>query len=124
MQIGNISKIHPTASERAALEAQPKAKASSSSAAQMVSTTSLTPDPAAVLSSSSVTTQNSSSDLRVTKLAATDSTTVAGKTYPESIEFSGGEYIVSVPSPPGVRASGLSEVSAENNLNVILDTLI
>jgi len=65
----------------------------------------------------------SATGLQVTTLAATASSTVSGKSYPESIEESGGIYVASVPSPPGTSASGSSVESAENNLNMKLDTL-
>jgi predicted RNase H-like HicB family nuclease len=56
-------------------------------------------------------------------IAASYSTTVAGKNYSGSVEESGGIYTASVPIPPGVSASGASIESAEIKLNVILDTL-
>jgi predicted RNase H-like HicB family nuclease len=57
------------------------------------------------------------------KLAASYSTTVAGKSYSGSVEESEGTYVASVPMPPGVSASGSTIQSAEENLNTILDTL-
>jgi cell wall-associated NlpC family hydrolase len=113
MQINGIAKIPSSTAQWPA--AQPQATASSSSTA--ISTSSVEPP------SSSIQIQNPARSAQVTTLAATDSTTVAGKNYSESIEESGGIYIASVPSPPGIRASGSSIVSAENNLDIKLDTL-
>jgi predicted RNase H-like HicB family nuclease len=59
----------------------------------------------------------------VAKLAASYSTTVAGKNYSGSVEESGGTYTASVPDVPGASASGSSVQSAENNLNIKLDIL-
>jgi predicted RNase H-like HicB family nuclease len=56
-------------------------------------------------------------------LAVSYSTTVAGQNYAANVEESGGVYIASVPDPPGATASGPSIQSAENNLNLVLDTL-
>jgi hypothetical protein len=63
------------------------------------------------------------SGVQVTTVAATYSTTVGGKNYPGSVVQAGDTYIASVPNPPGISASGPSVVSAENNLNMKLDTL-
>jgi hypothetical protein len=67
--------------------------------------------------------QDSPSSSLVTTLAASYSTTVAGKSYSGSVEESDGTYLASVPNVPGASASGSSVESAENNLNVVLDTL-
>ena len=56
-------------------------------------------------------------------VAASYSVTIAGNNYSGSVEESGGVYIASVPNPPGASASGSSVESAENNLNIKLDTL-
>jgi hypothetical protein len=114
MQIDSIAKIPSSTAQWPAAQLQSQSTASSSST---VISTSSTESP------SSTEIQDSASSVQVTTLAATDSTTVAGKNYSESIEESGGIYVASVPSPPGIRASGSSIVSAENNLNIKLDTL-
>lgn len=61
--------------------------------------------------------------LAAATLAAVYSTTVGGKSYSGSMEESGGEYVASVPNPPGASASGSSIQSAENNLTIVIDTL-
>jgi hypothetical protein len=86
------------------------------SASSSPSSSAATPQP------SPISNQISAAGLQVTTLAATYSTTLAGKYYPESVESSEGVYIASVPSPPGITASGSSVLSAENNLNIKLDT--
>jgi len=115
MQIDSIAKIPSSTAQWPAAQQQSQSTASSSST--VISTSSAEP------ASSSIQIQDSASGVQVTTLAATDSTTVAGKNYSESVEESGGTYVASVPSPPGRRASGSSIVSAENNLNIKLDTL-
>ena len=50
--------------------------------------------------------------------------TVGGKSYSGSVAESGGTYTASVPNLPGASASGSSVQSAENNLNVVIDTLV
>ena len=49
--------------------------------------------------------------------------TVAGKNYALSIEEAGDTYIASVSNPPGASATGSSVQTAEDNLDVKLDTL-
>jgi hypothetical protein len=56
-------------------------------------------------------------------LAVSYSTTVSGKSYTGSVVETGDTYVASVPNPPGSSASGSSVQAAENNLNIILDTL-
>jgi hypothetical protein len=73
--------------------------------------------------SSSAQIQNPASVVQVTTLAATYSTTVSGKNYAGSVEEAAGVYIASVPSPPGITASGLNVQTAENNLDMKLDAL-
>lgn len=123
MQIGEISNIASLAKEWTAAQPQSKpADASPSIAAPAtegasISTASVAPSaaPARV--------ENSPASVHVTRVATTLSATVAGKNYAESVEESGGVYVASVPNPPGARATGASVVSAENNLNLRLDTL-
>jgi hypothetical protein len=67
--------------------------------------------------------QNAASVVRVSTLAATYSTTVSGKNYAGSVEEAAGVFIASVPSPPGISASGLNVQTAENNLDMKLDAL-
>jgi hypothetical protein len=55
---------------------------------------------------------------------ATQSTTVAGKSYSESVMKLGDDYVVSVPNPPGASAVGSSVESAESQLSMKLDTLV
>jgi hypothetical protein len=67
--------------------------------------------------------QNSASVVQVSTLAATYSTTVSGKNYAGSVEEAAGVYIASVPSPPGITATGLNVQTAEDNLDMKLDAL-
>jgi len=57
-------------------------------------------------------------------LAAVYSTTVAGRNYSGSVEESDGEYNASVPNLPGASAIGSSVQPAENNLTLVIDTLV
>jgi hypothetical protein len=125
MQIDIISRISTSAAERATVEPQPKENESSSPAAirDAASASSSSAVAPSKTSASSMPTHIAAAGLQVTTLAATYSTTVSGRSYPESIEESGGIYVASVPSPPGTSASGSSIESAENNLNAKLDTI-
>jgi hypothetical protein len=67
--------------------------------------------------------QSPAAGAEMATIAATYSTTVAGKSYGASVEESGGVYTASVPMPPGLSASGASIESAELNLSIVLDTL-
>ena len=61
---------------------------------------------------------------QVEAVAASYSTTVAGKSYSSSVEELGGTYVASTPNPPDISASGSNIASAESNLDMKLDTLI
>jgi hypothetical protein len=80
--------------------------------------------PSIGTASSLAETQNAASSVQLATIATTYSTTVAGRSYPASVEESGGVYTASVPNPPGASASGSSVESAENNLDIILDALV
>jgi hypothetical protein len=125
MQIDRISKVPASMTGWETIEPQSKPKVSSSSttAAQAIPASSSIPGAGAVSSSPSIPNEFSTTGLQVTTLAGTYSTTVSGKSYAESVEKSGGVYVASVPSPPGIRASGPSVEAAENNLDMKLDTL-
>lgn len=124
--IMQISAISETASSSAQWSStQPKsAPASFSTAVQQTA-----PAPSAQSSapartaSSAAQIQNALAGAQLGTVAASYSTTVAGKNYGGSVEESEGTYTASVPMPPGVSASGSSIESAENKLNIILDTL-
>jgi predicted RNase H-like HicB family nuclease len=60
----------------------------------------------------------------VAALTTSYSTTVAGKSYSGSVQESDGSYVASIPNLPGASASGSSVQSAENNLNVVVDSLV
>jgi hypothetical protein len=45
------------------------------------------------------------------------SANVSGKTYTASIDIAGGQYVATVPDLPAIQASGLTLVTAEDNLN-------
>ncbi|MGD0938425.1 MAG: hypothetical protein ABR905_01850 [Terracidiphilus sp.] len=77
----------------------------------------------AAASSSLAHSQESVDGAQTATIAASYSTTVAGKNYAASVEELGGVYTASVPMPPGLSASGGSVESAEINLSIILDTL-
>jgi myo-inositol-hexaphosphate 3-phosphohydrolase len=127
MQIDRISKISTSTAEWATATVEPKSKENESSSPTAVrEAASVSPSVAVAPSkpaSSSIANHVSATGLQVTTLAATYSRTVSGKSYPESIEESGGVYVASVPSPPGITASGTTVESAENSLNMKLDTL-
>jgi hypothetical protein len=52
------------------------------------------------------------------------STNVGGKSYSGNIKQSGGTYQITVPNLPGATASGSTLQSAENALNIKIDTLV
>ncbi|HEX4067003.1 MAG TPA: hypothetical protein VHZ09_13360 [Acidobacteriaceae bacterium] len=54
---------------------------------------------------------------------ASFSATVAGKTYPASVTFSSGEYVVKDPAVYGVEGTGSSEQKAEEDFLNRLDFL-
>jgi hypothetical protein len=60
----------------------------------------------------------------VEQLIGVYSTTVGGQQYAGTVEESDGVYTVSVPNLPGATASGTSEMSAENNLDTVIDELV
>ena len=126
MEISSISKISSSVNAWAEAQAQSKLTASSSSTAtpQTASTSSSHSVASADPSSSSGQVQPTVSSVQVTTTVATHSTTVAGRTYAESVEKLGDAYVVSVPNPPGASAIGSSIESAENSLNIKLDTLV
>jgi hypothetical protein len=117
MEINGISKISSSTTAWAEAQLQSKLAASSSS-------TSSLSVAAAQSTSSSDQIPHAVSSVEVRTAIATHSTTVAGKTYAESVEKLGEDYVVSVPNPPGASASGSSIESAENNLNLKLDTIV
>jgi len=125
MQIGNVSNIAPSTLEYSGSQ-RPSKPATPSSAADVTQST------RATFANSTSTAEAASSLSRVQsnlladhmeKLAASYSTTVEGKDYGGTVEESAGTYTASVPIPPGARASGSTIQAAENNLNIILDTL-
>jgi len=140
MQISGISKVAPSTSGRLPAPPQPKAAIPSSSAtvpqpepaASFTSSASGSPIPVAASTSApasarvsaySVENQSSVTSSQAAALTTSYSTTVAGKNYSGSVQESEGTYVASIPNPPGASASGSSVQSAENNLDVILDTL-
>jgi hypothetical protein len=108
----------PTA---AVSQAEPAASFTSSVTDASLSAVASKPPPA--VSSSSIQIQSAASSSRAAMLSTSYSTTVAGKSYAGTVQKVGGTYVASVPLPPGASASGSSVQSAENNLQVILDTL-
>jgi hypothetical protein len=114
MEINGISKVTPvTTTEWPTTQYKPNSPASDDAVttATVSKSSAASPD------------QNVASAVRVSTLAATYSTTVSGKNYAGSVEKAAGVYIASVPSPPGITASGLSVQTAEDNLNMKLDAL-
>jgi hypothetical protein len=120
MEINGISKISSSATLWAQAQAQSKLTvASSSTAAPQTASASLAVASDGVSSSNQI-----QAAVPVLKPVATQSTTVAGKSYSESVIKLGDAYVVSVPNPPGATASGASVASAESKLNMKLDTLV
>ena len=119
MQIGEISKVGTSKAGSAVAASPPKPLASSSVTTVPQAT------PADTYTPSSLTqAENPAGKSEVTTLAASYSTTVAGENFKGSVEESEGTYVASVPAPPGASASGSSVQAAENNLNIILSTLV
>jgi hypothetical protein len=121
MQISSTAKIAPS-TDWAPAQPAPKSTPAHVTTPAVSAATAVAVTPVQKPSSSAQV-QNSASLMQVATLAATYSTTVAGKSYPGSVEESGGIYIASVPSPPGITATGPSVASAERNLNIKLDAL-
>jgi hypothetical protein len=122
MQIGSISNSTPSTFEYSSSQRQSQ-PATPSSAASVVQ-----PEPTISAKSTSSTpslslVQSETSSVGVGKVAVAYRTTVAGKNYGGTVEESAGRYTASVPMPPGSCASGPTIESAEDNLNMILDTL-
>ncbi|MGA3346069.1 MAG: hypothetical protein ABSC76_14495 [Terracidiphilus sp.] len=125
MRISAFSEAASSSADWNSGQAKPASAAGSSSsaaqktapapAAQSAASAGIAPSPAQIY--------NSAVGSQVSTVAASYSTTVAGRSYAASVEESGGTYTASVPIPPGLSASGSSIESAENNLNIILDTL-
>jgi len=110
MQIGNVSQVTPSTSDYSSSPSGSKPAGSSLS-------------NVAAQSSSTSTVQKSAAANHSAPVSSAYCTTVAGKSYAGTIEESGDTYLASVPVPPGVSASGATAQAAENNLNIILDTL-
>jgi hypothetical protein len=70
---------------------------------------------------SAVATQDAQSALT---LAALFSTSAGGQAYPAQVELSGGSYVATVPSLPGVSATGGTVLEAETNLNLRISILV
>jgi hypothetical protein len=60
----------------------------------------------------------------VEQLIGVYSTTVGGQQYAGTVEEDNGVYTVTVPNVAGATASGDSEMSAENNLDTVIDELV
>jgi hypothetical protein len=119
-----IAAIPETASSSAQWRsAQPQSKSAVPSFSDVPRNTSGSSASSSVPAKTTPPAQDSTISSQIATIAATYSTTVAGKSYAASIEESGGIYTASVPIPPGVSASGASIESAEINLNFVLDTL-
>lgn len=111
-QSSPVATFNSSASADASPAAPLTASASSSASSKSVET-----------SSSSARIQSSAGISDVATVEASYSITVGGKNYSGSVEESGGTYIASVPNPPGASAVGSSVQSAEENLNIKLDSL-
>jgi len=124
MQISAITRIASSSTQWPSAQPQAKpAATSSSNAAKQMASASGSSSASKIADSSLGKVQNSASSTQVSTIAASYSTTVGGRSYAGSVEESGGRYTASVPMPPGVSASGASVQSAEDKLNIILDTL-
>jgi hypothetical protein len=125
MEINGISKISSSATAWAEAQEQSKlAAASSSTAILQKASTSTSLAVASAGASSSDEVQPTVSIAPIRTPVATQSTTVAGKSYSESVIKLGDAYVVSIPNPPGASASGSSIEAAESKLNMKLDTLV
>lgn len=125
MQISTISEAASSSTQWNSAQSQSKSKSAAApqfAAAQQSAPAAQLPAPA-VTASSLPLIQDAVGSSQMETIAASYSTTVAGKNYSASVEESGGIYTASVPIPPGVSASGGSIESAEANLNIVLDTL-
>jgi hypothetical protein len=125
MQVNGISEnsLSTTAWAEALARSKPATSLSSTATPQTVTASSSISAAPVSPASSSGQIQESVSSVVETTHVATYSTTVGGRNYAESVDESGGVYVASVPNPPGASASGGSVQSAENNLNIKLDTL-
>lgn len=125
--VSAISTAPSTASETATTASAPAKRSAAASTTASSSKTAVPPKTAVsrtasppAAAASSTTSGTEAENL----LAAVYATTVAGKNYSGSVEESGGEYSASVPNLPGASASGSSVQSAENNLTLVIDTLV
>ena len=123
MQIRSISSIVSDTSGSTTAARPSKATVSSSSTAPAPTPAASTAAAAPAKASSSPVQSGGASSAQEATLAAVYSTTVAGKSYSGDVEESGGEYEASVANMPGASASGSSIQSAENNLEIKIDTL-
>jgi predicted RNase H-like HicB family nuclease len=125
MQIGAISVPATSSTQWNTAQSQSRLAAAPSFVFEQQSApTTAAQSSAPAMSTSSVTeNQSSAAGAEIATIAATYSTTVAGKNYGASVEESGGVYTASVPMPPGLSASGTSIESAELNLSIVLDAL-
>jgi hypothetical protein len=125
MQISSATKIAPLTLDWAGSQRQSNTASPSSStaAAQPSSATRAAASASASVSSFTTQYQNSMGNVPVSKLPAPYAAVAEGKSYPGSVEESAGEYVASVPNPPGASASGATVQIAENNLEVKLDQL-
>jgi hypothetical protein len=123
MQISAIAKVASVVSEKPGVARQIKPPVSLSPGT-IQNSGALTSAGASTQGSPAAThSENLASIVPVPPLAAQYSTTVAGKSYPLSVDEAGGTYVASVPNPPGASATGSSPQSAEDNLDMKLDTL-
>lgn len=123
MQISSIASVATAPNERPAATHPLNSPAPSTSGA--VTQTAL---PTATVttggtSSSLPPEQSPTNSVHPPSITSAYSTTVAGKSYPLSVEVSEGIFVASVPNPPGATATGSTPQSAEMNLDMKLDTL-
>ena len=115
MHIGSVSNITPSTLEYSSSQRQSQSATSSAAASSASS---------AGTASSLSRDQSNPSSGGVDSVAVSYRTTVAGKNYGGTVEGSEGSYTASVPiPPPGASASGSTIQAAEDNLNMVLDTL-
>jgi hypothetical protein len=134
MQISRISSITPTSPVLLTLNASPATRALPA----IVSPASPTPNSAATPTAAPATAAAQRAPAHTAAPAATNgiaastpellaafySTSVVGKQYTGSVEQTGSQYTVSIPSLPGATATGSSVLAAENTLTNKIDLLV
>ncbi len=125
MQISSVTKLATSTLDWAGPQRQSKTAPSSSSsaAAQPATASHAAVSAPATVSSFSTQLQTSLASGPISKLPSPYAAVAEGKSYSGIVEESAGEYVASVPNPPGASAAGATVQIAEDNLEVKLDQL-